>query len=65
MTLTNMETIYEAMARALDQVGPENNRLFLAKLALALATELAGEQGNANKALTLIATCQTALPDDG
>ena len=34
------EAAYELIARALDRVGPERERLFLARLALALAHRL-------------------------
>jgi hypothetical protein len=34
------EKAYELIARALDRVGPERERLFLARLALALAHKL-------------------------
>lgn len=34
------EAAYEMIARALDRVGPERERLFLARLALALAHRL-------------------------
>jgi hypothetical protein len=34
------ERAYEIIARALDRVGPERERLFLARLALALAHQL-------------------------
>ena len=41
-TLPNeeFEQAYELIARALDRVGPERERLFLARLALALAHQL-------------------------
>jgi hypothetical protein len=39
MPFADLETAYELIAQALDQVGPEQERLFLAKLALALAHE--------------------------
>ena len=41
-TLPNedFEQAYEMIARALDRVGPERERLFLARLALALAHRL-------------------------
>lgn len=37
MTAEQFEQAYEQLARALDRVGPEKERLFLARLALALA----------------------------
>jgi hypothetical protein len=36
------EEAYELIAQALDRVGPEQERLFLARLALALAHQLPG-----------------------
>ncbi|WP_425073589.1 hypothetical protein [Sagittula sp. S175] len=40
MTPSEVETVYEALARRLDTVGPERRELFLAKLALLLAHEV-------------------------
>ena len=57
MTQANLETVYEAMARAVDAVGPAQAELYLAKLALALADEL----GDADRALAAIAECQAGL----
>lgn len=39
MTVDDLEAAYELIAQALDAVGPARERLFLAKLALALAHE--------------------------
>ena len=39
-----LETAYEAIALAIDRVGPENEALFLSKLALALAHRLNDER---------------------
>jgi len=58
MTPGEFETVYEAMAEAIDAVGPEHSEVFLAKLCLALAHEL----GDGGKALELIADCGKDLP---
>lgn len=39
MQTDDLEAAYELIAQAIDEVGPEHERLFLAKLALALANE--------------------------
>jgi hypothetical protein len=40
-TFDDLERAYEALAIAIDQAGPEQETVFLAKLALALAERLA------------------------
>ncbi|MBW4983206.1 hypothetical protein KZZ07_11690 [Mameliella sp. CS4] len=40
MTQAELERIYEAMAKAIDAVGPDQSEVFLARLALALAEDL-------------------------
>jgi transcriptional regulator NrdR family protein len=37
LAFEDLELVYEKMAVAIDQAGPQQERLFLAKLALALA----------------------------
>lgn len=59
MTQDDLERVYEAMAEAVDAVGPERSELFLAKLALALADEL----GAADGCLAVIAECRVGLVD--
>ncbi|MBR9649745.1 hypothetical protein [Thalassovita aquimarina] len=51
MTPAEVETIYEALANRLDDLGAEKRELYLAKLALLMAHELE----DAPRALTLIA----------
>lgn len=41
MTPTEIEIVYEALARKLDSVGPDKRELLLAKLALLMAHDLA------------------------
>ena len=41
MSRATLETFYEALAAAIDNVGPERETVFLAKLSLLLAHELA------------------------
>jgi hypothetical protein len=39
LPFTDLETAYEALAKAIDAAGPDREALFLAKLALAMAHE--------------------------
>lgn len=57
MSPGDLETVHEAMARAIDEVGPERAGLYLAKLALALAETL----GSAERALAIIEECREGL----
>ena len=41
LTLTDLETVYDTLAQALDEVGSDKSELFLVKLAL-LQAEAAG-----------------------
>lgn len=40
MSFDDLEAVYERLAAAIDRAGPEDEALFLAKLALALAHRL-------------------------
>ena len=40
LTIDGLETVYDALATAIDQAGPENVQLFLVKLALLNAKAL-------------------------
>ncbi len=44
LTIDGLETVYDALATALDQAGPDKAELFLVKLALLNAQALADEQ---------------------
>lgn len=44
LTIDGLETVYDALATALDQAGPEKTELFLVKLALLNAQALADER---------------------
>lgn len=57
MTQADLETLHEALARAIDSVGPAQSELFLAKLALALAMDLDDPQA----ALAVIEDCKTGF----
>ena len=57
MTPAEFEMVYEAMAEAIDAIGPEHTEVFLAKLCLAFAHRL----GEGGKALELIADCRNDL----
>ena len=41
LSLSDLETVYDALAVAIDQAGPEKTNLFLVKLALLNANALA------------------------
>ena len=43
-TIPGLEDVYDALATAIDQVGPEKSELFLVKLALLNANALANPQ---------------------
>ena len=43
LTIGGLETVYDALATAIDQAGPEKAKLFLVKLALLLANALGDE----------------------
>lgn len=53
MDFADLETVYEALARALDRAGPKGRELFLAKLALMLANALDDRE----KVLAVIEAC--------
>lgn len=57
MTQAELERVYEAMAEAIDDVGPKQGEVFLAKLALALAEDL----GHTERVLEIIAECRGGL----
>ena len=44
LTIAGLEDVYDALATAIDQVGPEKSELFLVKLALLNANTLATPQ---------------------
>ncbi len=56
LTIPGLETVYDTLATAIDQAGPEKTNLFLVKLALLNANAL----GNAD---TFGAHVQAALRD--
>ena len=43
LTIDGLETVYDALATAIDQAGPDKAQLFLVKLALLNANALADE----------------------
>ena len=43
LSIDGLETVYDALATAIDQVGPDKAQLFLVKLALLNANALADE----------------------
>ena len=57
MTEQDLETVYEAMAQAIDGVGESARELYLAKLALALAVSLDDKP----RVLAAIEDCKTGL----
>jgi hypothetical protein len=44
LSIDGLETVYDALARAIDRAGPEKTALFLVKLALLNANALGDEQ---------------------
>jgi hypothetical protein len=44
LTIDGLESVYDALATALDQAGPDRSELFLVKLALLQANALAEPQ---------------------
>jgi hypothetical protein len=44
LTIDSLETVYDALATAIDQAGPEKAQLFLVKLALLNANALADDK---------------------
>ena len=44
LTIDGLETVYDALATAIDQAGPEKAQLFLVKLALLNANALADDK---------------------
>lgn len=59
MNQQELEAIYEALARAIDEVGAGQGELYLAKVALALAETV----GDLAVALAVIEACKTELVD--
>jgi len=57
MTQDELETVYAALAMAIDSVVPEQRDLFLAKTALALAEKL----GNVPLATAVIEECKAGI----
>lgn len=43
LTIPQLETVYDSLAEAIDQAGPEHSELFLTKLCLLLANQLADD----------------------
>ena len=57
LSIPQLETVYDTLAEAIDQAGPDKSELFLVKLAL-LQAEAQGDDGQAFAALV-----QRALKD--
>ncbi len=43
LNITQLEQVYDTLAQAIDQAGPEHTELFLSKLSLLLANALGDE----------------------
>jgi phosphoribosylaminoimidazole carboxylase (NCAIR synthetase) len=43
LTIPQLEQVYDALAQAIDQAGPQHTELFLTKLSLLLANEIADD----------------------
>lgn len=61
MTQADLEQVYEALAQAIDRVAPNQAQVYLAKVALALADELA----DSDRVRAVIAECETGLAPRG
>ncbi|OYU49400.1 MAG: DUF2783 domain-containing protein [Rhizobiales bacterium PAR1] len=57
LSFTEMETVYEALAGAIDQAGDDHAALFLTKLALFLAKDME----NSEQVLAAIRECLRSL----
>lgn len=57
MTHEDLEQVYEALARAIDEVGPDKSELYLAKTVLALADSF----GAAEDVLKVIEECREGI----
>ena len=57
MSQHDLEAVYDALAEAIDVVGPEQSEIYLAKVALALAERL----GDVEETLAAIRECKTGL----
>jgi Protein of unknown function (DUF2783) len=53
LTFADTEAVYERLAAAIDEAGPEKSDVFLAKLALVLAQHI----GQTDVAISAIETC--------
>jgi hypothetical protein len=60
MTDRDIEAVYEAIATQIDKVGPANTELYLAKLALLLANEIADQR----RALKCVTVASALLTED-
>ncbi|MCC5988292.1 MAG: hypothetical protein JJT95_11465 [Pararhodobacter sp.] len=61
MTQQELETIYEALAKAIDAIEDGQRELYLAKLALALVETL----DDLPRAMAVIEECRTGLVEPG
>ena len=59
LTLSDLEDVYDELAEAIDRVGPDNESVFLARLALSLAHRL----GDRAAVSALIAECSAPVAD--
>ncbi|MEE4143904.1 MAG: hypothetical protein V2I26_03820 [Halieaceae bacterium] len=59
LEFTELEQVYDLMARAIDEVGEENEAVFLGKLGITLAHQL----GDLDAVRTAIHTARAGLTD--
>lgn len=60
LQFAQLEALYDELAEAIDQVGPERESVFLAKLVLSMAQSF----GHAGHISTLIRQCRDEPPPD-
>ncbi|SEO91735.1 hypothetical protein SAMN04490248_11613 [Salinihabitans flavidus] len=60
MRQDHLETVYDALAEAIDAVGPAQSEVYLAKVAIALAERL-----GSTASLAAIEECKTGFVDAG
>jgi Protein of unknown function (DUF2783) len=55
LSIAQLETVYDALAQAIDQAGPDRSELFLTKLCLLLANQQGDEEAFAGHLQTALA----------
>ncbi len=58
LTIPQLETVYDTLAEAIDQAGPEHSELFLTKLCLLLAHQVGDDAAVASLVKAALADLQ-------